>query len=287
MWLRHPAAVRRLEAAATLVAALGRFGSELIVMSIENKVIIVTGGTSGIGAACTRCFAERGARVVAASIQQAEGEALARELTDLGRDVRFVYCDVSSAAGVGRLVERTLADHGRVDGVMSNAGVWKQGKAAEVTQADLDLMMGVHVLGPVWLAASLVPVFERQGGGVMLITTSVAAHIGFPAHVLYCASKAAAEAVVRCLATDHAGVMRVVGLCPGTIDTPMLAATCAGWDKSKEQIYAEVRQRIPVRRMGEPVDVARTAAFLLSDEAGYINGTSVVVDGGTMALPPW
>jgi NAD(P)-dependent dehydrogenase (short-subunit alcohol dehydrogenase family) len=81
--------------------------------------------------------------------------------------------------------------------------------------------------------------------------------------------------------------MRVVGLCPGTIDTPMLAATCAGWDKTKEEIYTDVRQRIPVRRLGEPIDIAHAAAFLLSDSAGYINGTSIVLDGGTMALPPW
>lgn len=255
--------------------------------SIAGKVIIVTGGTSGIGEACVRHFAACGARVVCASIQEAEGLALERELRGAGHDVAFVPCDASDDSAVGGLVEAAVAKHGRIDGAMANAGVWRQGKATIATRADLDLLMGVNVMGPVWLAKHLVPVYQRQGGGVMLITTSVAAHIGFPAHVLYCASKAAAEAVVRCLATDHAGVMRVVGLCPGTIDTPMLAASCAGWDKSKEEIYADVRKRIPVRRMGEPVDVAHAAAFLLGDGAGYINGTSLVLDGGTMALPPW
>ena len=92
---------------------------------------------------------------------------------------------------------------------------------------------------------------------------------------------------MRCLAVDHAGKVRVVGLCPGTIDTPMLAATCAGWSKPKEELYAEVAHRVPVRRLGQPIDVAQAAAFLLGDEAGYINGTSLVLDGGTMALPPW
>jgi NAD(P)-dependent dehydrogenase (short-subunit alcohol dehydrogenase family) len=256
-------------------------------MSIADKVIIVTGGTSGIGDACTRHFAACGAKVVTSSIQQAEGEALEKELRGAGHDVSFVYCDVSDDDSVNQLVSHTLEKHGRIDGALANAGVWRQATAIDATRADLDLLMGVNVMGPVWLAKHLVPVYEKQGGGVMLITTSVAAHIGFPGHVLYCASKAASEAVVRCLATDHAGVMRVVGLCPGTIDTPMLAASCAGWDKSKEEIYADVRRRIPVRRMGEPLDLAHAAAFLLSDEAGYINGTSLVLDGGTMALPPW
>jgi NAD(P)-dependent dehydrogenase (short-subunit alcohol dehydrogenase family) len=120
-----------------------------------------------------------------------------------------------------------------------------------------------------------------------VITTSVAAFIGFPAHALYCASKAALEALIRCLATDHAGCIRAVGVCPGTIDTPMLAASCEGWDKPVAELYAEVEKKIPVRRLGQPRDVARAVAFLLSDEASYINGTTLVLDGGTMALPPW
>lgn len=254
---------------------------------ISGKTIVITGGTSGIGEACTRHFAESGAKVVTSSIQQAEGEALQAELRGAGHEVTFIACDVTDDAAVGALVQAALDTYGRIDAAFANAGLWRQGKATEATRDDLDALMGVNVMGPIYFAKHLAPVYEAQGGGVLGITTSVAAHIGFPAHVLYCASKAASESLVRCLATDHAGVMRVVGLCPGTIDTPMLAASCAGWDKSKEEIYADVRQRIPVRRLGEPIDVAHAAAFLLSDDASYINGTSLVLDGGTMALPPW
>ncbi len=256
-------------------------------MSIKDKVILITGGTSGIGEACTRHFAKLGAKVMTSSIEQEKGEALEKELSLAGHQVKFIYCDVSSDRDVQQLVEQTVKQYGRIDGALANAGVWRQGKATEATQDDLNFLMNINVMGPVFLAKHLVPVYEEQGQGVLLITTSVAAHIGFPAHVLYCASKAATESLIRTLAVDHAGVMRVVGICPGTIDTPMLAATCAGWDKSKEEIYADVRQRIPVRRMGEPIDIANTAAFLLSEDAGYINGTSIVLDGGTMALPPW
>ncbi|MCD6360575.1 MAG: SDR family oxidoreductase [Armatimonadetes bacterium] len=252
-------------------------------MSIEGKVIIVTGGTSGIGEGCVRHFAEVGAKVVSASIQQEEGEAQQAELDN----VDFVYTDVSDEAQVKALIDRTLELHGRIDGCCSNAGVWRQGKVTEFTDADWDLVMGVNVKGNFYLAKYLAPVFERQGEGVLIITTSVAAFIGFPQHALYCASKAALDALVRCLTTDHAGYMRTVAICPGTIDTPMLAASADGWEAPLEELYAEIAQKIPVRRLGTPEDVAKVAAFLLSEDAGYIAGSSVFLEGGTMGLPPW
>lgn len=256
-------------------------------MSLHDKVLIVTGGTSGIGEACSRHFAALGARVVIASNQAAPGAALERKLRAAGHAADFVFTDVASEASVQALVARALELHGRIDGIHCNAGVWAQGKVTEFDEAVWSRVMDVNVKSVFWTAKHVVPVMERQGAGVIVITTSVAAFVGFPAHALYCASKAALEALVRCLAVDHAGKVRVVGLCPGTIDTPMLAATCAGWSKPKEELYAEVAHRVPVRRLGQPIDVAQAAAFLLGDEAGYINGTSLVLDGGTMALPPW
>jgi NAD(P)-dependent dehydrogenase (short-subunit alcohol dehydrogenase family) len=252
-------------------------------MSIEGKVIIVTGGTSGIGEGCVRHFAQVGAEVVAASIQDDEGAALAAELDN----VDFVYTDVSDEAQVEALVSQTRELHGRIDGCASNAGVWRKGKVTDFTEADWDLVMGVNVKGNFYLAKHLAPVYEEQGHGVLVITTSVAAFVGFPEHALYCASKAALDALVRCLTTDHPGYMRTVAICPGTIDTPMLAASADGWEAPLEELYAEIAQKIPVRRLGTPEDVAKVAAFLLSDDAGYIAGTSVFLEGGTMGLPPW
>ena len=256
-------------------------------MDISGKVILVTGGTSGIGAGCSRYFAQQGAQVVLASNQPEAGVALEAELRGAGLEARFVEVNISDEASVASLVEQTLGFYGRIDAVHSNAGAWRQGKVTEFTLEDWDVIMGVNVMGNLWLAKHVIPVMERQGQGVILITTSVAAFVGFPAHAVYCASKAALEALIRCLATDHAGVVRVVGICPGTIDTPMLAATCAGWDTPKEELYAEVARKIPVRRLGQPEDVAKAAAFLISDDAAYIDAVSLVLDGGTLALPPW
>lgn len=256
-------------------------------MSLAEKVILVTGGTSGIGEACSRHFAALGARVVIGSNQQERGEALAKELQAAGHEARFFFTDVASEQRVQALVGHALDAYGRLDAVHCNAGVWGQGKVTEFDDAAWDKIMGVNVKSVFWTAKHAIPALQRQGQSVFLITTSVAAFIGFPQHALYCASKGALESLIRCLAADHAGKVRVVGICPGTIDTPMLAATCEGWDKPVAELYAEVARRIPVRRLGQPMDVARAAAFLLSDEAGYINATSIVLDGGTMALPPW
>lgn len=256
-------------------------------MSLQEKVILVTGGTSGIGEACTRHFAGLGARVVLASNQEDRGQALENELRAAGHDVRFVPVDVANEASVQAMVRRAVEHYGRIDGVHCNAGVWARGKVTDFDEATWSKVMNVNVKSVFWTAKHVVPVMERQGKGVIVITTSVAAFVGFPAHALYCASKAALEALIRCLATDHAGWLRAVGVCPGTIDTPMLAASCEGWNKPVEELYADVARRIPVRRLGQPLDIAQAAAFLLSDQAGYINGTSLVLDGGTMALPPW
>ena len=256
-------------------------------MALNDKVILVTGGTSGIGEGCVRHFASLGARVVIASNQREPGEALEEELRAAGQDARFVFTDVSQEDSVQSMVARTMQFHGRIDGVHCNAGVWAKGKATEFNDAVWEKVMGVNVKSVLWTAKHVIPVMENQGQGVILITTSVAAQIGFPAHALYCASKAALEAIIRCLAVDHAGKVRVVGISPGTIDTPMLAATCEGWDKPVAELYADVARRIPVRRLGQPQDIAQAAAFLLSDEAAYINATTIVLDGGTLALPPW
>ena len=255
--------------------------------SLAGRVILVTGGTSGIGEACSRHLAAIGARVVMASNQEERGRALEAELRGQGRDARFVFADVADEKSVKALVDATVELHGRIDGVHCNAGVWARGKVTEFDDATWNKVMNVNVKSVFLTAKHVLPIMERQGKGVIVITTSVAAFVGFPAHALYCASKAALESLIRSLAVDHAGWLRVVGICPGTIDTPMLAATCEGWDKPVEELYAEVARRIPVRRLGQPIDIAHAAAFLLSDQAGYINATSIVLDGGTLALPPW
>lgn len=256
-------------------------------MSISGKAILVTGGTSGIGEGCSRHFAKCGAKVVIASNQPQEGAALEADLRGQGLEARFFEVNVTSEDSVRELVAKAVQTYGRIDALVSNAGVWRQGRVTDFNLDDWNAVMGVNVLGNLWLAKHVVPVMEKQGKGAIAITTSVAAFVGFPEHALYCASKGALESLIRALAVDHAGVVRIVGVCPGTIDTPLLAATAAGWTQPLEELYADVAKRIPVRRLGQPLDVAKAVEFLISDDAEYINAVSLPIEGGTMALPPW
>ncbi len=255
---------------------------------LKDKVILITGGTSGIGEACTELFARHGAKVVTMSIQAEEGKALAERLTGEGLDCVFHFGDVSQEAAVKAAVDLAVTKFGRLDCVHSNAGMMRTAQIPDLTVDDFHAMINVNLLGPVLVAKYAIPIMERQGKGVICFTTSVAADIGFPGHGIYCASKAALVALIRCLTTDHSPKgIRFVGVSPGTIDTPMLAASCAGWAKSKEEIYADVAKKLPVQRMGKPIDVANAVGFLMTDEAGFINGSIVQLEGGTLCLPPW
>lgn len=255
---------------------------------LKDKVILITGGTSGIGEGCTELFCEHGAKVVTMSIQQAEGKTLEKRLTDRGLCCAFHYGDVSKEPDVKAAVDLAVSRFGRLDAACANAGVLRTQKITALTLEDFHAVINVNLLGPALLAKHAIPPMEQQGKGVICFTTSVAADIGFPEHALYGASKAALVALMRSLVTDHSpkGV-RFVAVSPGTIDTPMLAASCEGWDQPKDVLYAAVAKKIPVRRMGRPADVASVAAFLLSDEAGFVNNCVVPVEGGTLALPPW
>lgn len=255
---------------------------------LKDKVILITGGTSGIGLACTELFARRGATVIAMSIQAEEGKALAACLADEGLQCVFHHGDVTKETDVIAAVDLAVSTFGRLDCVHSNAGLLRNQKITDLTLDDFYALVNVNLLGPALVAKHAIPVMKRQGKGVICITTSVAADVGFPGHGIYCATKAGLVALIRCLVTDHSPEgIRFVGVSPGTIDTPMLAASCASWSKPKEEIYADVAQKIPVRRMGQPIDVAHAVSFLLSDKAGFINGSIVHLEGGTLTMPPW
>ena len=255
---------------------------------LENKVVLITGGTSGIGEGCTEFLARQGAKVVAMSIQAEEGKLLEDRLCREGLQCVFHYGDVTKEVDVKAAVDLALSRFGRLDAAHANAGLMRNQKVTDLTLDEFYAMVNVNLLGPVLLCKYALPVMERQHKGVICFTTSVAADIGFPGHGIYCATKAALVALMRSMTTDHSpNGVRFVGVSPGTIDTPMLAASCAGWSKPKDEIYADVAKKIPVRRMGQPIDVARAVAFLISDDAGFINGSIVNLEGGTLCLPPW
>ena len=259
---------------------------------LKDKVALVVGAGSigpgwGNGKATAVLLARQGAEIFAIDVNEAAAAETRHFIEGEGGTCVTHRRDMLVAEEVEAAVGACMHRFGRIDILVNNVGGSHPGGPVDMPEEVWDRQIDYNLKTPYLGCKYAIPVMEAQGGGVFLITTSVAAFIGFPAHALYCASKGALESLVRCLAVDHAGKVRVAGLCPGTIDTPMLAATCEGWDKPVAELYADVARRIPVRRLGQPIDIAHAAAFLLGDESGYINGTSIVLDGGTTALPPW
>lgn len=250
-------------------------------MRLKDRVAIVTGAASGIGAATARAMATEGARVVVADLNDAGAKATAEQIEAAGGRALAMCVDVTRAADNQALVDQTLAAFGRLDVFFANAGVpqWKQ-EIEEVDEAVFDRIFAVNVKG-VWLGARYaLPVMKRQRRGVFLITASTAALRPRPGGQTYAASKGAVLTLAKALALEAAPYqVRVVALAPVATHTPMLPVFM-----NKPEVDAEGLARyvatIPLGRLNQPEDVARTAVFLASDEAAMITGSWVAVDGG-------
>jgi 3-oxoacyl-[acyl-carrier protein] reductase len=244
-------------------------------------VAVVTGGGSGIGAAASIAFAREGARVLVVDIDEGGAAATVERVERAGGEAAAVRADVSRAADNQMVVERALSTWGRLDVFFANAGVPQWPADVEQVGEDVfDRILAVNVKG-VWLGAKYaLPVLKRQGRGVFLVTASSAAFRPRRGGQAYAASKGAVVTMTKSLALEAAphGV-RVVAIAPVATETPMLPTFMA-----KTAIDAEALARylatIPLGRLNQPEDVARTAVFLASDDAAMITGTCVVVDGG-------
>jgi 3-oxoacyl-[acyl-carrier protein] reductase len=250
-------------------------------MKLEDRVAIVTGAASGIGAASALAMAAEGARVVVADVNEAGAKATVERIERAGGRALAVACDVTRAADNQAVVERALAAFGRLDIFFANAGVpqWKQDVEA-VDETTFDRIMAVNVKG-VWLGArAALPVMKRQRRGVFLITASTAALRPRPGGQVYAASKGAVLTFAKALALEAAphGV-RVVALAPVATHTPMLPVFM-NKPAVDEEGLARYVATVPLGRLNQPEDVARVAVFLASDDAAMITGSWVAVDGG-------
>ena len=243
----------------------------------HDRVVIVTGGAQGIGAACARRFAREGARVFIADVARAPGEALASELNG-----RFVACDVGDKAQVDALVAQVLDEAGRIDVLVNNAGIFKAADFLEISEADFDAVLRVNLKGA-FLVAQAVARAMVHGGvrGAIVHMSSVNGVMAIPSIASYNVSKGGINQLTRVMAlalADHG--IRVNAVAPGTIATELAAQAVLTSDDARRKILS----RTPMKRLGEPEEVADVVAWLASDAAGYVTGEIVTVDGGRMAL---
>jgi NAD(P)-dependent dehydrogenase (short-subunit alcohol dehydrogenase family) len=252
------------------------------IYDFNGQVALVTGASSGMGLAAAHAFAQAGAAVVLADIKAEAVEAAAQELVAAGHKAIAVTCDVSDDAQVAAMVDRTVAQFGRLDAAFNNAGVMARiAPTAESTREEWDRVIGINLRG-VWSCMKHeLRQMERQGSGAIVNNASVGALTGNPGIGSYIASKHGVVGLTRTAALEYIkhGI-RVNAVNPGLIDTQVGRDVVSG----DEQAYAEIAKHVPIGRAGKPEEIASTVLWLCSPGASYVVGQAVTVDGG-MTVP--
>ena len=240
----------------------------------RDKIVVITGAASGIGAATARRFASEGARLALADIDTAAGEAIAKELGAL-----FVQTDVTEESQVAALIDGAVADHGRIDVLANNAGIMGAGTLPELDGETWRRVIDIDLNSVFYGCRAIIPHFRTAGGGIIVNTASISGIGGDYALPSYNAAKAGVVNLTRSLAIEHADQnIRVNCVCPGPIDTPMTGAA-----KEIAPVMDEYAKVIPMARFGRADEVAGAITYLASDDASYVTGHALVIDGGLTA----
>jgi NAD(P)-dependent dehydrogenase (short-subunit alcohol dehydrogenase family) len=249
--------------------------------SLENKIAIVTGGTSGIGRAAAVALAKEGAKVVVAGRRENEGAETVKQITSAGGDGHFVPADVTREADLASLVEQTVGRYGRLDIAFNNAGVEWMGPSAGVNEADYRRVFDINVWGVLAAIKHEIPAMLKNGGGSIINTSSVAGHIGMAGASIYIAAKHAVEGITKTVALEYAKQgIRVNAVAPAAIVTDMIDRFVGGEHTDNGKYLASMH---PVGRMGRPEEVANAVVFLAGDGSSFVTGHSLLVDGGFTA----
>jgi meso-butanediol dehydrogenase / (S,S)-butanediol dehydrogenase / diacetyl reductase len=249
-------------------------------MRLANKIAIITGSGSGIGAATAKRFVEEGATVVVADKNLPNAEKVAAAL---GQSARAIACDVSKSDQVQALIEGTAKRHGRLDILINNAGYGIKGSVVETSEADWDALMSVNIKGVFLGCKYAIPIMVAQGGGAIVNTASTTSRIGIPDRAAYVTSKGAVAAMTRAMALDHVHQnVRINAVGPGTVGSSYFDALLkTAPDPAALRKSLEVRQAM--NRLGTPLEIANAILYLASDEASFTTGTVLYTDGGWTA----
>jgi len=255
-------------------------------MRLHERAVVITGASTGIGRACALRFAREGACLILADHNEEDGLALARELEAGGAEARFMAVDVARREDNERMLESCVERYGRLDILVCNAGITLPKLLPDSSDLEIDRLLAVNLLGPLYAARHAIPLMLAQHppGGVILFTASKTGLVAQKDSPVYCASKGAVVQLARALALDYATQgIRVNALCPGVIDTPMLQRFADAMP-DPGAAWSEYSAAQPMGRLGTAEECADAALWLVSDEASFITGVALPVDGGFTAM---
>jgi meso-butanediol dehydrogenase / (S,S)-butanediol dehydrogenase / diacetyl reductase len=253
-------------------------------MSFQNKVVLVTGSTTGIGEACAKLFAESGAAVMVSGRNEQRGTAVVESIRARGGRAEFTPVDLRMVGACDALIATTIERLGGLDVLVNNAGILYTANAPETSDEQWLDTFAVNVNALFYLSRAAVKHMRAAGGGAIVNVASEWGLNGEPRHVAYCASKGAVIQITRCMALDHArDGIRVNTVCPGEIHTRMVDEILAHKTGDPAENLRALAAGIPMRRLASPTEVAWCVHFLASDQASYVTGTNLSVDGGNDA----
>jgi len=247
---------------------------------LAEKAVLITGAGSGIGRASALLFAEHGAAVAVADIDLAKANETVAAIEAAGGQALAIEADASRWESVRAMVDRALASLGRLDVLFNNVGVGKRGRAHELDEADWDRIMDATLKSVYLCSKAVVPHFLARERGAIVNTASTYGILAAPSFVSYCTAKAGVIMLTKAMALDYGPNIRVNCICPGVTNTPIIQgniARAADQDAERERLFSLNRA---LHRIAEPAEIAQAALFLASDDASFVTGAALVVDGG-------
>ena len=252
-------------------------------MQFENKVVLITGAASGIGEVAAKMYAAEGAKVVVGDVNEEGGRETVTAIEDSGGTAMFVKVNVARYEDVENLIKQTVETYGRIDVGVNNAGIGgKVGRTAEADIEDWDRVMAINATGVFYCMKLELQEMLKQGGGCIINTSSIAGLRGLPSNLAYSASKHAVVGMTKTAAMEYARhKIRINAICPVFTISPLFQP--AFFDKISPGLSDKLKQSIPMKRFGQPEEIARVMLWLASEQASFVTGQAFPVDGGLTA----